>query len=244
MLQLLSKFLKESNHIMKNICYIIPKAASNDDEVRRMLASGSSLLEFDINLTLMGCSGISILDLPIAIKKGELSAGDYILVPYARLKTPLVAWKVLNVDGSKAMVSTLDAIDFMQFSAKDSNNYAKSDIRKWLLSSLPKKLPKEFVSLVKPYTSRDRIIKGDNFWLLGRDELENYYPTFRSRVKHSLIDYSGTYYDVSKGEAAYWWLRNPNTGLSYVEYYVSTSGGSGGSSADYSGGCVPACILG
>lgn len=65
------------------------------------------------------------------------------------------------------------------------------------------------------------------------------YPDNASRIKTNLAA-DGS----SSASSVNWWLRNPSTGHSHAEYYVSTSGASTLSNAHYPHGFVPACIIG
>lgn len=65
------------------------------------------------------------------------------------------------------------------------------------------------------------------------------YPDNASRIKTNLAA-DGS----SSTSAVTWWLRFPNTGYSYSESTVYTSGASNSHLASHSNGFVPACIIG
>lgn len=69
----------------------------------------------------------------------------------------------------------------------------------------------------------------DLFWPLAHYEVfgsgadasstfSTVYPNNTSRIKYNMTAAGG------QGSAATWWLRNPSTGHTYSEYYVTTSG--------------------
>lgn len=129
----------------------------------------------------------------------------------------------------------------VQFSAKESNNYKNSDIRKWLgnlISRFDDAMQKHFMQADIPYIDAyDEQIKivSDKFWLLDQIELFTFYKTMDERKRTYLVD----------NAAAYWWLRTPYTGNTYIECSVTTSGSSSYNYiSNLSFGCAPACLIG
>lgn len=109
------------------------------------------------------------------------------------------------------------------------------------------------VNYTTEYAGNNRsIVTVDRFWLLSFTEVG-----FRSAgVYDGVNTFTNIYYNDasrqkvcitatgSKGSAANWWLRYPTVGISYNEYFVTTSGVSSGNVASNSHGCAPACTLG
>ena len=178
------------------------------------------------------------------IKDGDVFEGDVIALPYEDEKLGIDTLLPFNVckitENNKAICHCRFALDRVQFSDNERNNYKDSDIRKWLgnlISRFDDAMQKHFMQVDVPYIDAyDEQIKivSDKFWLLDQMELFTFYKTEDERKLTYLVD----------NVAAIWWLRYPYTGNTYNEYSVYTSGSS---SDDYSGrshGCAPACLIG
>ena len=179
------------------------------------------------------------------IKDGDVFEGDVIALPYEDEKLGIDTLLPFNVckitEKNEALCHCRFALDTVQFSAKGSNNYKNSDIRKWLVNLISRfddAMQKHFIQADVPYIDvYDEQIKivSDKFWLLDQMELFTFYKTKDERKRTYII-----------GNApANWWLRYPFTGNTNVEYLVYASG----SSSTYYGssisvGCAPACLIG
>ena len=178
------------------------------------------------------------------IKNGDIFEGDVIAIPYEDEKLGIDTVLPFNVcritDNDEALCHCRFALDKVQFSAKENNNYKNSDIRKWLgnlISCFDDAMQKHFMQADVPYIdARDEQIKSvfDKFWLLDQIELFTFYKTKDERKRTYLVD----------NAAANWWLRYPNIGGIYCEHLVSISGFSGADDSSNSYGCVPACLIG
>ena len=178
------------------------------------------------------------------IKDGDVFEGDVIALPYEDEKLGIDTLLPFNVckitEKNEALCHCRFALDTVKFSAKGSNNYKNSDIRKWLgnlISRFDDAMQKHFIQADVPYIDAyDEQIKivSDKFWLLDQMELFTFYKTIDERKR--------TY--LANNAAANWWLRNPRTGYTDLEYTVYTSGSSINSHSNYSIGCVPACLIG
>ena len=188
---------------------------------------------------------INASEISKCIKDGDISEGDVIALPYEDEKLGIDTVLPFNVckitENGEALCHCRFALDRAQFSAKESNNYKNSDIRKWLgnlISRFDHAMQKHIMQADVPYIDAyDEQIKivSDKFWLLDQIELFTFYKTKDERKRTYLVD----------NTAAAWWLRNPNTGNTNVEYLVYASG----SSSTYYGssisvGCAPACLIG
>jgi len=174
----------------------------------------------------------------------EIVEGCVIAFPYEDDKLgvdtllPFNVCKIVNED--EAICHCRFALDCVQFSAAESNNYKNSDIRKWmanLLSRFDDAMKEHFLTAEVTYLdAKDEQLKvvQDKFWLLDQMELFNFYKTMDERKR--------TY--INNNNAAYWWLRYPNTGITFYEYLVTTSGSSNYGSSHDSYGCAPACLIG
>ena len=190
---------------------------------------------------------INVSEISKAIKNGDISEGDVIALPYEDEKLGIDTLLPFNVCGitekNEALCHCRFALDRVQFSAKESNNYKDSDIRKWLgnlISRFDAAMQMHFIRADIPYIDAcDEQIKivSDKFWLLNQIELFTFYKTMDERILTYLVD----------NAAAHWWLRYPSTGVTNCEnceYFVSTSGFSSDDDCNNSYGCVPACLIG
>ena len=187
---------------------------------------------------------LNINDISEAIMNRAISEGDVIAIPYEDEKLGIDTVLPFNVcritDNDEALCHCRFALDQVQFSAKESNNYKNSDIRKWLgnlISRFDDAMQKHFMQADVPYIDAyDEQIKvvSDKFWLLDQIELFTFYKTKDERKRTYLVD----------NAAAPWWLRNPYTGGTNDEYYVTTSGSSSYYYSSNSFGYAPACLIG
>ena len=187
---------------------------------------------------------LNVNDISEAIMNRAIYEGDVIALPYEDEKFGIDTVLPFNVckitENDEALCHCRFALDRIQFSAKESNNYKNSDIRKWLgnlIFRFDDSIQKHFMQADVPYIdSYDEQIKivSDKFWLLDQMELFTFYKTKDERKRTYLVD----------NAAAYWWLRNPNTSTAYSEYYVLTSGSSDYFNSYHSYGCAPACLIG
>lgn len=130
-----------------------------------------------------------------------------------------------------------DKIKDYVFAESGRNDYNKSDVRAYLNGEYKEDLPVEFVEAIKP-VQIDGMDGEDLFFLLSADDLDledSKYPFYHSRANR-------THYDED-GFAAWWWLRDPYTGYSYIARYVYTTGNIYFSYAGGSGGVAPACVI-
>ena len=187
---------------------------------------------------------INVNEIFKTIKDGDVFEGDVIALPYEDEKLGIDTLLPFNVckitEKNEALCHCRFALDRVWFSAKESNNYKNSDIRKWLgnlISRFDDAMQKHFIQADVPYIDAyDEQIKivSDKFWLLDQMELFTFYKTMDERNRTYLAD----------NASANWWLRNPRTSYTDLEYAVRTSGSSTISSSRYSIGCVPACLIG
>ena len=187
---------------------------------------------------------INASEISKCIKDGDVSEGDVIALPYEDEKLDIDTVLPFNVCGitenDEALCNCRFALDKVQFSAKGSNNYKNSDIRKWLgnlISRFDDAMQKHFIRADIPYIDAyDEQIKivSDKFWLLNQIELFTFYKTMDERKLMYLVD----------NTAAYWWLRTPNTSSACIEYHVTASGSIYYSNSNNSYGCAPACLIG
>ena len=183
-------------------------------------------------------------EISTCIKDGDIFEGDVIALPYEDEKLGIDTVLPFNVckitDNDEALCHCRFALDRVQFSAKESNNYKNSDIRKWLgnlISRFDDAMQKHFIRvIVSCIDARDEKIEivPSKFWLLDQIELFTFYKTKDERKRTYLAD----------NAIDNWWLRCPLIGNTCYEYCVTASGfcGDGGSNNSY--GCVPACLIG
>lgn len=187
---------------------------------------------------------INVSEISKCIKDGDVLNGDVIALSYEDEKLGIDTVLPFNVckitENGEALCHCRFALDRVQFSAKESNNYKNSNIRKWLgnlISRFDDAMQKHFMQVDIPYIDAyDEQIKivSDKFWLLDQIELFTFYKTMDERKRTYLDD----------NTSANWWLRNPRTGYTDLEYSVYISGSSINIYSNYSIGCVPACLIG
>ena len=187
---------------------------------------------------------INVNEISKCIKNGDISEGDVVALPYEDDTLGINTLLPFNVckitEKNEALCHCRFALDKVQFSANESNNYKNSDIRKWLgnlISRFDDAMQKHFMQTDVPYIDAcDEQIKivSDKFWLLDQMELFTFYKTMDERTRTYLAD----------NTIDNWWLRFPIIGNTYYEYCMTASGfcGDGGSNNSY--GCVPACLIG
>ena len=187
---------------------------------------------------------INVSEISKCIKDGDVLDGDVIALPYEDEKLGIDTVLPFNVcritKNDEALCHCRFALDRVQFSAKKSNNYRNSDIRKWLgnlISRFDDAMQKHFMQADVPYIDfYDEQIKivSDKFWLLDQIELFTFYKTMDERKRTYLVD----------NAAACWWLRHPYISSVHYEYTVVISGSSSYSYSSNSCGCAPACLIG
>ena len=187
---------------------------------------------------------INVNEISKCIKNGDISEGDVVALPYEDDTLGINTLLPFNVckitEKNEALCHCRFALDKVQFSANESNNYKNSDIRKWLdnlISRFDDAMQMHFIQADVPYIDAcDEQIKivSDKFWLLDQMELFTFYKTMDERKRTYLAD----------NAIDNWWLRFPIIGNTYYEYCMTASGfcGDGGSNNSY--GCVPACLIG
>lgn len=187
---------------------------------------------------------INVSEISKTIKNGDISEGDVIAIPYEDEKlgvNTLLPFNVCKItENNKAICHCRFALDRVQFSDNERNNYKDSDIRKWLgnlISRFDAAMQKHFIQADVPYTDAcDGQIKivSDKFWLLNQIEIFTFYKTMDERKRTYLADNTTTN----------WWLRYPIIGNTHYEYCVTTSGSSNYYYSYGSHGCAPACLIG
>ena len=218
--------------------------------------NGSYMKDFDKKIAEFGSSmdaleffkttacKINVSEIFKTIKNGDISEGDVIALPYEDENHGIDTLLPFNVckitEKNEALCHCRFALDTVKFSANGSNNYKNSDIRKWLGNliyrfdhAMQKHFMQADVPYIDAYDEQIRIVS-DKFWLLDQIELFTFYKTMDERKRTYLAD----------NTAANWWLRNPRTGYTELEYTVYTSGSSSINYSNFSIGCVPACLIG
>ena len=148
--------------------------------------------------------------------KGITIDGDTAYVNYEGKKIP---FDIVERDGNIFTLVSRDILEFMPFSVKNSNDYDKSDIKKFLQDEFVKRFDTEFINM----------LTCDGFYLLSEDEVTKFYPEYKDRIKK--------YWDKP-----YWyWLRTPHSDVSYYARDVDTDGSRRYDSAYYAFGVAPAC---
>ncbi|MDR1712954.1 MAG: DUF6273 domain-containing protein [Coriobacteriales bacterium] len=142
------------------------------------------------------------------------------------------AWRVLHVEGKRALIITENLIDIRRFDAS-SNKWAVSELRCWLNGEWYGKtfIPEEqrVIATTELEASEDKV------FLLSIDEAKQYFSSDSDRIAKTSDD----------DAEFWWWLRSPGRG-SYVAAFVDEDGivFADGSEVDFSlNGVRPALWL-
>lgn len=139
-----------------------------------------------------------------------------------------IEWVVLDIKDDQALLITRYAIDSRNYHPgereKSYPTWAKSSIREWLNSTFlnaaftqeeQKRIAEVTLSnpsYKKNYGGADTV---DSVFLLSRDEVETYFPTFESRMcvptAYALAQgaWESTKYTLDGMNCTWWWLRTP-----------------------------------
>ena len=146
-----------------------------------------------------------------AIEPEEIRAGDVLEFGAER-------WKVLEVEGDKALVWKCGGVRDHVFNENDDNEYEGSDIQKYL---------REEFSAPEFITSR-----GEGFFLLSEEEVRHYMPHELDRIATD-----------QNAETTWWWTRSPSVGSGHYVRHVNPAGHVYITNADYARGVAPACRI-
>ena len=145
------------------------------------------------------------------IEPEEIRAGDVLEFGAER-------WKVLEVEGGKALVWKCGGVRDHVFNENGENKYEGSDIQKYL---------REEFSAPEFITSR-----GEGFFLLSEEEVRHYMPHELDRIATD-----------QNAETTWWWTRSPFVGSGSYVRNVDPSGGVSGNYASDANGTAPACRI-
>lgn len=166
-------------------------------------------------------------------------------------------WRVIDnageffPDNPSAVVQLAEILDYRPFSKADKkhpwgwNNYEASELAAWLENDFFQSLADNDRACVQPRT--DLGSEKLHLWLLSEDEagfgnLADAFDLYaceeqdEQEERRQLKD--------SDGDAAFWWLRTPYSGIAVIVRYVSTDGSLYGYYALNAIGVAPACYIG
>lgn len=127
-------------------------------------------------------------------------------------------WRVLAIEEGRALIWKHTGLeDEIVFSEKNSNDYEKSDIKKYLMEEFPKTAPEELLALACT-----------DFDLLSIEEVEKYLPREIDRIATD-----------KDGNTWWWWTRSANRTSSYYVWYVYASGSVDAGGAVRARRCAP-----
>ena len=214
------------------------------DSMRSLTNSVESIDEMQLHCTLMGCQDLA---------DAELEVNGFVLVPYQHaVRKMYVPCRILSLEDGIATLNFEWCLEDRIFD-KNSNDYVKSGIRKFLNS-------RKFIDRLSPRLQKLCIESSiwwknfeikDKFWLLSHEEvgfkkvawLANNKPRWFSKTFTNDNSRRKLYIDESGkvgGSADSWWLRSA---YSYNDYHVGnviTNGAVKSNYADNSSGCSPA----
>lgn len=140
-----------------------------------------------------------------------------------------IEWIVLDVQDGKALLLTRYAIDAHNYHSGQRETsfptWEKSEIRAWLNSEfLAAAFDDEEAASIATVTLSNPSYKKynwggpdteDRVFLLSRDEVEQYFPTYESRMviptayAHARGAWESSTYDIDGVKTTWWWLRTP-----------------------------------
>ena len=110
-----------------------------------------------------------------------------------------IEWQVLSREGNKLLVISLHGLDSKRFD-EDSNNWANSEIRKWLNGEFYSKAFTDQEKKSIKYSNLPDVGTSDNVFLLSVKELEKYFANNNERLCKAT--------DYAKNNCAYVWDQN------------------------------------
>ena len=140
-----------------------------------------------------------------------------------------IEWQVLSIENNKMLVISRYGLDVKRFDSS-SNNWANSEIRKWLNGDFYNKaFTEQEKKSINLYNLSD-VGTTDNVFLLSKEEAEKYFSNNESRkckATEYAVKNAAWVADSSYGDNAgysFWWLRSPNLHDSSRVYYVFNFG--------------------
>ena len=199
--------------VSDNSCSVRPALWINLDEQKGAKARSECLSSGKSSLESLKSSGSN------PFKNAKI--GDYVKFgrypQTAKGEVQPVEWQVLARENNKALVISRYGLAARRFDGS-SNNWSKSEIRKWLNS--------EFYNSTFSGEEKARIksFNQDNVFLLSKEEAEKYFSDYDARKCKP------TSYAEAKGafeiyDFCWWWLRSPSPIDSVYVYRVGSGGG-------------------
>jgi len=175
---------------------------------------------------------------------------------HTRLKDGRVAkWRVIDnacfsdQGGTFMAVQLAEILDYRPFSKADKkhpygwNNYEASELAAWLENDFFQGMADDDRACIRPRTD----LGNAHLWLLSDDEAgfgeaSDAFGLFICDDEEERDELRQL--KDSDGDAAYWWLRTPNSGNAYYVRNVYTDGTLDSYYAVYAYGVAPACYIG
>ena len=213
--------------------------------MRSLTNSVESIDEMQLHCTLMGCQDLA---------DAEFEVNDFVLVPYQHAARKMyVPCRILWLEDGVATLNFEWCLEDKIFD-KISNDYVKSDIRKFLNSCkfIDRLSPRLLKLCVKSSIWSKNFEIKDKFWLLSHEEVgfnkvswleNNTKPRWFSKTFVSDDSRRKLYIDESGKigwSTDYWCLRSANSFNDNFVAYVGRIGTVLNSSVNYNYGCSPA----
>ena len=160
---------------------------------------------------------------PVNIKVGDIV--KYGMYPQdARGNLNNIEWKVLHVEGGKALLFATKCLDVQPFNTSSffGNYWEKSTLRSWLNSTFKDKAfdqdDQQYIiktGLRPSYNPRSGKPNGysdviDEIFLLSREDIDTYsIPMKELAAAPTLYSISKKIFNSTVDNTAYWWLRSP-----------------------------------
>ena len=198
--------------------------------MRSLTNSVESIDEMQLHCILMGCQDLA---------DAELEVNGFVLVPYQHAAREMyVPCRILWLEDGVATLNFEWCLEDRIFD-KSSNDYIKSDIRKFLNS-------REFIDRLSPRLQKLCIESSiwwknfeikDKFWLLSHEEIglkktawltNNTKSRWFSKTFVDDFSRKKSYIRKSDGNVSssddFWWLRSAVSSSNYIAGYVFTNG--------------------
>ena len=141
----------------------------------------------------------------------DVKALEKALSGFGRYGNEDLKWRILDVDGDKALIISEKGIDAQKFNPRSGGNvWSGSEIRTWLNESFFKTAfnDAERASILSTSVETESVSSEDKVFLLSYSEVETYFPSNEEKVL-SPTAYAKDNGARLKGDAACWWLRTP-----------------------------------
>ncbi len=145
--------------------------------------------------------------------KADVKALESMLEGFGRYGNEDIKWRVLDVDGDKALIISENGLDAQKFNPRTSGNvWKESEIRRWLNGTFLETVfnEAEKARIIPSVIETESTESEDKIFLLDYSELEEYLPSGEERALYP-SEYAKNSGARLKNDAGCWWLRTPSS---------------------------------